>query len=78
MSEKGKHTINYPWPSGFENVTIAELLVLTVLHLFTVSPTPPPISYTTPYLPKSVGTWCYLASNFFLSSISKPNEAELS
>lgn len=48
---------------------IAELIILTTLHLLTVSPKP--LSSHT-----YVGTWCYLASEFFpLSSISEPNEA---
>jgi hypothetical protein len=72
MSEEGRHSINFLWPSGFENTVVAELLVLTALHLFLVSPTSLPS-------PKCVGTWCYLVSDFFpLSSISEPNEAELS
>lgn len=55
-----------------KKTVIAELLILTTLHLLTVSPKP--LSS-----PICVGTWCYLASEFFpLSSISEPNEADLS
>lgn len=65
-------TVNFLWHYGFERTVIAELLILTTLDLLTVS-LKPLSSHT------YVGTWCYLASEFFpLSSISEPNEAELS